>query len=145
MKEKVRRLAIVIIGGILIVFICALPIILEDKEKKIQKNLPEYKEIKVNEEVVQNAEKKETTKKSLEQNEYFRKLVTSPDYNYTKVKKAIDPRTGMSYVTLEDGYLSNMITNFMFNFEIKNKEAISSLNEIDGVFCITVPQKLLLF
>ena len=41
---------------------------------------------------------------------------------------------------IEDGYLGNMISNFIYNFELKNSNAIYSRSDDDGFFCMNVPK-----
>ena len=130
MGNTVRKIIFIFMGICLLILIAVLPFILRDEEKEIQEYLPDYKKIEMDENIIQDNTKTQTTKKDLENNMYFKRFVLSPDYNYTNISKG----------QIEDGYLGNMISNFIYNFELKNTNAIYSRSDEDGFFCMNIPK-----
>ena len=126
MNRNLKLVIFAIIGICIFILICILPFLLVDEEEQIREYLPDYQNIKIDE----SNSGKQTTRKDLENNQYFKRFALSPEYNYVNVSKG----------QIADGYLGNMIRNFIYNFELYNKEAIYSKSDEEEKFCMNVPK-----
>ncbi len=121
---------LMLLGAVLI------PTILLNEKEEEAEAFPEEQKIRINNKTVGNTESNAKTRKSLENDYYFRKFATSPSYNYVNVKQEVDPTTGLKYAYIQDGYLRNMIINFIFNYQLTNTEKLRSINYETGYFCM---------
>ncbi len=135
--EKVKASVTIIIVSIVFFLAVMIPTIIVNNKREEEKAFPESQDIEVTESVINNTESNKKTRQSLESDPYFIKFALSPDYNYKNIKYEIDATTGVRYSYIEDGYLGNMITNFIYNYQLTNTKYLSSINYADGVFCMT--------
>lgn len=113
------------------------PIIIMSEKEVEEESFPEMQKIKVTERYLDDANNNAKTRKSLENDYYFKKFATSPNYNYANIKKAVDTKTGVQYSYIEDGYLSSMIVNYIYNYQLTNTDPLASINYNTGYFCLT--------
>ena len=137
MGAKTKAIITIIIFSIVLFCIVVIPSIIVNNKQEEERAFPETQKIEVTEKVIQNTESNKKTRQSLESDPYFIKFALSPDYNYKNIKYATDATTGLRYSYIEDGYLGNMIVNFIYNFQLTNTKYLSSIDYQDGVFCMT--------
>ena len=113
------------------------PIVIMNEKEEEAEAFPEYQKIEITEKTTKTETSNAKTRKSLENDVYFKKFVTAPTYNYANIRKEIDPTTGLTYSYIEDGYLRNMITNFIFNYQLTNDGPLTNINYNTGYFCMT--------
>ena len=135
--EKIKASVTLIVFSILVFLAVIIPTLIINNQKEEEKAFPEQQDIEVTEKVINNTDTYKKTRHDLEADPYFIKFALSPDYNYKNIKYATDATTGTRYSYIEDGYLGNMITNFIYNFQLTNTKYLSSIDYNDGVFCMT--------
>ncbi len=135
--EKIKASVTLIVFSILVFLAVMIPTLIINNQKEEEKAFPEQQDIEVTEKVINNTDTYKKTRHDLEADPYFIKFALSPDYNYKNIKYATDATTGTRYSYIEDGYLGNMITNFIYNFQLTNTKYLSSIDYNDGVFCLT--------
>ncbi len=135
--EKIKASVTLIVFSILVFLAVMIPTLIINNQKEEEKAFPEQQDIEVTEKVINNTDTYKKTRHDLEADPYFVKFALSPDYNYKNIKYATDATTGTRYSYIEDGYLGNMITNFIYNFQLTNTKYLSSIDYNDGVFCMT--------
>lgn len=134
---KIKASVTLIIFSILVFLAVMIPTLIINNQKEEEEAFPEQQDIEVTEKVINNTDTYKKTRHDLEADPYFIKFALSPDYNYKNIKYATDATTGTRYSYIEDGYLGNMITNFIYNFQLTNTKYLSSIDYNDGVFCLT--------
>ena len=134
---KAKSIMTIILFSALLLGAIIVPLILSNEKEAEEEAFPEYQNIDISEKTIKTEESSAKTRKSLENDIYFKKFVTADTYNYANIKKAIDPETGLTYSYIEDGYLRNMIINFIFNYQLTNTEPLTSIDYTTGYFCMT--------
>ncbi len=134
-KIKSSLTTILFIAMLLGAFIVPAIILSEKKEEK--ESFPEAQKIKINKRIVDDSTTNARTRKTLETDPYFIKFAMSPNYNYSGIRKEVDPETGLQYSYIEDGYLKNMIVNFVFNYQLSNTSHFTSISYNTGYFCMS--------
>ena len=122
---------VLVLGSVIV------PALILNGKKQKEEYFPNSQDIKITEKILSTQEGSTKTRKSLEEDIYFIKFATSPDYNYKNIKRQKDPTTGLKYSYIEDGYLEKMISNFIFNFQLTNTAKLSSIDYSSGYFCLT--------
>lgn len=123
MKEK-KATFIILAVVLLLIIIVLIPAIIIGRKSSNEKNFPEFEELDVNENIVNNTGSEEYTKlrKQLEKDYYFAKESLINNFDYEKYN-------GSNF--------RELLWNFIFSYELENKETMSSINKKEGVFCLT--------
>ena len=124
MFKRETKATLIILGIILvIILIISIPLYFLSKKPNNEKYFPNYKEIEVNEDEINDysSESYKYLKEQLQNDYYFKKEALINYYNYK------------NYTSAD---LENMVRNFIFSYEITNNRYISTINKDEGYFCM---------
>ena len=123
MKERLFQLRIIVILLIIVAAI-AIPLILSDREEQLQKSFQENStiiKVKKRDLVTTTTKKYKDIKTQFESDYYFRKVATMPS---------------METATLPTSYTQTLLEQFMYNFDISDKDEFVAYDDSTGSYCL---------
>lgn len=118
-KEK-RITFMIILVVVIFLSIITIPFIIKYYREKDQLFFPEYNDIDVDEDLLNDEESYDQIKKEFEKDYYFNKLATMMDYDKKSYSSA---------------YLQDMLWHFIFNYELSNDQYFSYTDSKNGKYC----------
>ena len=121
MKEKKITLYI-LLGCIILLGIIVIPFVISSSKQETKKNFPDYNDVDISKGKLENDLEYENIRSQLENDYYFAKLTIMDDYdskNYNPVN------------------LQKMVWNFIFNYELSNKNYFTYSDSKKGIYCLS--------
>lgn len=113
-----------------------IPLIIIGGKKSHEKNFPGSKDIKINEKTISTNESVSKIKYELNTDDYFKKFVMAGDYNYANIRETTNAY-GLKYTFIPDGYLSEMIRNLSYNYQLSNTRYLTKIDKEKTIFCMS--------
>lgn len=123
MNNSKIKAGLVLFGVLTLFFLIIALITINSNNKEDKKSFPNYDNYKIDEHSIEDktSDSYNEIKARLESDYYFAREALISNYNYK------------NYTSAD---LKQMVWNYIFAYELKNRKYLSSFNETDGLFCM---------
>lgn len=120
-KSETKVTFIILLFILLITLAIIIPLVIKNRNDEIEKSFPQYKDIDLNEKNISDTTNYSNLLKELENDYYFRKVMSMPNYN-------------SSNVPLSEA--KKLLFNYIYNYELSNKKYFTRGDNEKGIYCM---------